>query len=202
MLPIFSWILFLVFCLPAQINLSGQTADWELRKDQDGIKVYTRAEKESFLDEFRGEAMIPASIDRLVQILHDADHMKDWIPDCADSRLISLGKDEQYHYLVSSLPFPLHNRDTYVQFKYVWSADGLTVIITGLPDYGPEEDGLVRIPHLTGFWIFKRVSEMQTHTTYQVLADPGGAVPIWLANSTTVSTPFNTLKNLRKYVQK
>jgi hypothetical protein len=37
--------------------------------------------------------------------------------------------------------------------------------------------------------------------TFQMHADPGGAIPKWLANQTVVDTPFKTLQALRKRLQ-
>jgi len=44
------------------------------------------------------------------------------------------------------------------------------------------------------------IGEYKTSVTYQVHADPGGAIPVWLANATAVDTPYDTLKNLRDYL--
>ena len=182
-------------------DLSPQTPKWTLRKDTEGIKVYTRSSDDSKLDEFRGEGIVESTKERLVEVLQDADHFQDWVPDCAESKLISLEDDDQLHYLVSSLPFPISNRDIYVHFKYTAGAGWAKVIITGLPDYGPENKRLVRIPYLVGFWHFRQIAPNETHVTYQLHADPGGSIPGWLANSTTVTTPLNTIRNLRQYVR-
>jgi hypothetical protein len=36
--------------------------------------------------------------------------------------------------------------------------------------------------------------------SYQIHADPGGWVPVWLANLTVVRMPFKTLRGLRRQV--
>ena len=68
----------------------------------------------------------------------------------------------------------------------------------GLPDYGPKKEDLVRIPSIKGYWLFEKLGAQKTKITYQVLANPGGSIPSWIANAGTVDSPFNTLKSLRK----
>ncbi len=175
---------------------------WELRKEKENIKVFTRSNVSFGLHAFRGEAIIPSSAGQIVSTLKDASNWHQWVPDCASSKMLA-AKDSniQMHYTVTDLPFPLADRDLILHLDFLQTTAGYHIKLSGLPEHLPPVDGLVRVPHLKGDWIIVALSENESHVTYQVHTDPGGSVPTWLANSTAVSTPFNTLKNLREYLQ-
>ena len=100
------------------LGFYAQDSDWELRKDKNGIQVYTREVEGSNLDEFKGVGTVNASVESIVQILQDADNMKDWLPDCKESELLKLEQKDQYHYTITTAPWPVKNRDSYIHFEY------------------------------------------------------------------------------------
>jgi hypothetical protein len=79
-------------------------------------------------------------------------------------------------------------------------SDAATVRVEAVPDFVPRNDGLVRIPRSDGYWRIE-ARDAGVHVTYQIHADPGGLVPIWLANATVVRFPFKTLRNLRQQLR-
>jgi hypothetical protein len=176
----------------------AQDSDWELKKDKDGIKVFTRPVEDSALDEFKSEGIVDAGVDQIVAILKDVDQMKAWVPDCKVAELMKFEGDDQYHYVETQVPFPIRNRDSYVRYRYTKTENGIKVSMEAIPEYKPEVDGLVRIPYLDGFWLLEEISKGRTKVTYQVHDDPGGTIPAWLANATAVNNPYHTIKNLRK----
>ena len=180
---------------------SAQSFDWHLKKNKNGISIYTRPAEHSKLNEFKGIVVLNTPVDALVKTLKDADNLTKWVPDCGTSKLVKIEGNDQYHYLVTKAPFPLLDRDSYIHFKYTTIDNGVKVDIEALPSYKPEKDGLVRVPYCKGYWQLEKQSDQQTKVTYQVSADPGGSIPAWLANTASVSTPFKTLKNLREYVK-
>ena len=196
--PLHLCLVLQVICL-ASHSIYSQT-DWDLRKDKDGIQVYTRSIEGSKLEEFKGIAKIDASVDQLVSVLKDVNGFKDWIPDCELAKLYSLEGDVQVHYIEMDAPFPVSNRDSYYQFTYSRQGKNVKVHIEALPRYGPEKDGLVRIPYVKGFWLLESIGPNTTKLTYQVHASPGGSIPAWLANSFVVNNPFDTIENLRSLI--
>jgi hypothetical protein len=123
------------------------------------------------------------------------------MPDVARAELLSASGNQQYHYMENAAPWPVANRDGVYRFTFDRTEDaGMTVRLEALPDYLPRRDGKVRISKCDGFW--KIVPNGKgVKLTYQVLADPAGAIPSWIANRTVVGTPWKTLKNLRGHLQ-
>lgn len=175
----------------------AQNGPWQLRKNADGIKVYTRTVSGSDLDEFKAVGIVNASPSRLAQHLKEVKDFPTWMPLCAKAELKKQGPDYLIQYQEMDAPFPVSNRDGYYQFNFKADGPNIRVDIKALPDYGPQKEDLVRIPSANGFYYFKDLGQGKSEVTYQMLAGPGGSIPAWLANSTVVNNPFETLRNLQ-----
>jgi len=176
---------------------------WVLAKRADGITVYTRHVSDSPLKAFRGEIDLPTSVERVLAVLGEADTFPDWLPDVADCELLRASERERYVYVETEAPWPVWNRDGVFHFTFRRDdpADGAaaTVDVEALPDFVPAREGKVRVPRSDGHWRIEP-NAGGVHVSYEIHADPGGSVPVWLANLTVVRMPFQTMKNLRREV--
>lgn len=186
------WLLVWTVALPTLAD----DGDWELRKDDDGIRVWTRPVPGSALDEFRGQTEYQVTLHDLVVVMRDADKLVSWMPDCKASRLIERNNGEQWHYMQTDLPWPAKDRDGVYRTTYLAQADGsVKVLIEGVPDYLPKTDGLIRIGGAEGFWMLEPAGDT-VRVTYQLHVDPGGSLPAWLVNQEVIAQPYKTLKAL------
>ena len=55
--------------------------------------------------------------------------------------------------------------------------------------------------HLKGKWVFTPLTNGMVQVIYQVRVNPGGSIPGWLAGSSSVDTPFVTLKKMRELLK-
>lgn len=170
--------------------------DWTLRKNEDGIKVYTRPVSGSALDEFKGTCIVDAQTQELAELLKDVASYPDWLPNCSEAQLIKREGNVQIHYSQTEAPFPVSNRDCYYRYTYIQKGPDYEVKMTALPDYGPQREGVVRMKKVQGHWYFQALKDGRSRVSYQVHADPGGSIPSWLTNSAVVSNPYNTLSKL------
>ena len=202
--------LFQAFWLIAVIigaALSAQTAqaDWTLQKDDEGIRVHTRPNPNSSLDEFKGTVELRARLSSLVKLIRDADHSQDWMHSSGGTEVVTkISIKEQIVRNITLSPWPVRDRD--VILKASSYQDPKTLIITielhSLSNHAPEREGFVRMPQLDGRWVFKPVAQDMVQVSYQLKIDPGGSIPGWIARSSTTDIPFNTLKQMREIVKK
>jgi hypothetical protein len=195
-------------CLAVLLALYGSPicsaeSAWTLAKQSEGISVYTRSVADSPLKEFRGDVELAASVEQVLAVLRDASTFPDWLPDTLDCRLLRTSDVERTIYIETHAPWPVWNRDGV--FHFTFSRDpGLdgaaNVRVEAIPGLVPPREGKVRVPRSDGFWRIEPKAG-GVHVSYQIHADPGGWVPVWLANITVVRMPFKTLKNLRRQVQ-
>jgi hypothetical protein len=191
-------LLALTMSLISCTAMVAQNGVWQLRKQSDGISVYTRPHAQSDLEESLAEMTVDLPVSTLVAELKQADEFEAWMPLCKRAQLLKVDGDHQYHYQELSVPFPLDNRDAIVHYHYIFIANGIKVAITAAPTMLPEKEGLVRIDYLDGNWLFERVSDSQTKVTYQIVSDPGGSIPAWLSNTAAVDNPFDMMVALRR----
>lgn len=184
-------------------NALGQSGDWELRKNDKGIKVFTREVGGSEFAAFRGEMRVRASLASLAAVLYDVADYPEWLPLTSEARLIDRSAPHTHvHYTVSEAPWPISDRDAVVRYTYDYEAAArrLTVRLEAVPDYLPETEH-VRVRQSQGAWTFTQQADGYVLVTYELHADPNGDIPAWLANQTAVDQPFGTLKALRKQVK-
>ena len=115
---------------------------WNLVKDKDGIKVYTRAEPNSTLKSFRGEAMLDAPVDKISRWIMDPGKREWWADTFTELTLLDY-KEGKYirYYAVYGLPWPLTDRDIATETRL--SEDSITGVTTmvsrPIPDAVPDK---------------------------------------------------------------
>jgi ribosome-associated toxin RatA of RatAB toxin-antitoxin module len=176
---------------------------WELAKDADGIRVYTRTIPGSGFKEYKAQVTIRSSLSSLVALVDDIGACPKWIDTCAKGKLLKrINPRESYTYTINHAPWPVSDRDAVVH-NIIRQEPGsriVTIQIKGISDYVPEKPDLVRVKRLKGFWRFTPFEDGSVRVTYQVHSEPGGNLPSWLINSVVVTQPFRTLQNMRKVV--
>lgn len=197
---------FLILFLTNALLFSGFGQEgWTQGKVKDGINVFTRDSDKSAFDEFRATMPLNQSIHSFVAVMRDAEGLPEWAYNVKNARSLKMmGDSLQFYYSEVSIPFPFTNRDGIYRNHYTWKADSslLIVDIDILPDYMEEKEGLIRIPYGKGFWRVKVLGDNRLDITFQMVVDPGGSVPSWLANIFVEETPTYTLKKLREIIVK
>jgi hypothetical protein len=180
-------------------------SEWNLKKDKNGIKVYTRSVENSSFDEFKGTTSIEKiSLSEVLDVILDVKNYESLFPDCMNPKVLKQeGKYYDIHHIQVKAPWPIKNRDTVYEQKAVVDKNGKYAIVSLKPlsDYIPENKDFVRIREGSGFWELTEDDSNNVNVIYQFHGEPGGDIPAWLANSFVVSQPFETLKNLRNKVK-
>jgi len=194
------WMAIIVLLIT--LNVSARE-DWQLKKAEDGIKVYTKTESGSDYKSFKAEMQLNCRIDDIVEVLKEMNNVNNWVADSKEVKLLKTEGNSQYYYIETSLPWPFNNRDMVYRFQYIAiNSDQVKVSVTGLPEYIQPKKGIVRLEKANGYWLLTSIDSGKTAVTYQMHVEPGGLIPAWLANAFIVNVPFSTFKGLRRVVQK
>jgi len=195
-------ILVLIF-LAIFININGQTSEWELEKNQDGIKIFTRKTDEFPVKEFKAIVTIHTDLNTLIDILNDVENYPKWMTDCLYAKTIKqVNENERFDYATAQVPWPLSDRDMIWHFVLKMDNEKKEYIAssTSEPDYIGKMKGFERLKKSRGLWKFKEI-ENNVQVTYMFAGDPGVPVPNWIINMFIVDGPFKTLTNLRKLAE-
>jgi hypothetical protein len=180
-------------------------ADWQLKVDKDGIKVYTKDVANSAFKAIKTVCSIDVSASRLTAVLLDINHCAEWVYSTKSCTLLSQSNPLElvYHSEVN-VPWPVNNRDFIVGLKVTQDAasKAVSVIAENKPTYLPAYKNIVRIPQSYSKWLIQPVNNNLVNVEYILKVDPGGSVPAWLINLFATRGPFESFKNLRLQVKK
>lgn len=190
--------LFFIFTILLSYNGLAGNGSWELEKNENGIKVYTRTVDGENIREFKALTTISASRKTIAQIIVNINDYVNWYPDISEAQILEkIAPGQYYVYSVLDLPWPATDRDG-VSKMTISKSDGTTTIkmksVDGIKD---ENDDYVRIEKSYGYWKLKTVGS-KTSVHFQYFASPGGSLPDWIINMFIVDNPFDTLTLLKE----
>jgi hypothetical protein len=190
--------LFLLF----SVSVFGQEG-WDLKKDKDGIKAYTKPVEGSSMKAIKATTEFNCSLETCLAVLRDIPHLIELFPDCAKAAKVEQSDTDQIHYLHLKAPWPVADRDATFRLEYSYDAANKSALITATTGAGeyPEQKGLVRLTDGGGSWTFTRIDDSHTSLDYYYHGNPGGSIPAWLANSVAEENPFKMLQNYHQLVK-
>lgn len=207
------WLKHTLLCLQALLlSLPGWALDpgWQLARDSDGVKVYTRPVEGSDIKAFRGEVEVEATALQVLGALDDTPAFVEWMHNCIDSKLVhSYSLVDRQQYMVIDFPWPTTDRDMVVRNQIAYNLEKGHVKIdlsafaeADLPDSAraamPKSGKRRRVSQMNGFFELQQLGDSRTKVIYQLHMDPAGAVPSGIVNAMIVDNPFNSLQGLRK----
>ncbi len=198
-----SYLLTIAILLFAAFITPEFGAEWTLKKDKNGVQIYTRPVEGSTLKEFRGIVNIQTTVEAAKKLLLDLPSYTEWSHNCIESSVLKINNENDIIGItLTDAPWPVQDREAIVQTIVVEKNGSIHLNMTALPDYTKAKDGVVRVPKMTGFWKITSNGDGTVEVVQQVHASPGGRIPDWLANSAVVDTPYNTLLNMKRRLEK
>jgi hypothetical protein len=188
----------------AQAQAQAQAAEWQLVSHAPGLTLYTRAVDGQDLKDFRGVLRVQASMRQVVHMLVDADNMPQWFFNMQEARLLEInGPDKSFLYFVIKGLWPVSDRDAVVRLHVQQDARTLVLqlVATAAPEHYPPMRNRVRMPRLLASWTITPLSAHRTEVRFDGHADPGGSIPVWMANLVAEELPRVTLRNLRQRLE-
>jgi hypothetical protein len=179
--------------------------NWELKKDQDGIRVYSRPDDSSRCNDLKVETTLPAKLSSLAALVLDTDNYPNWVFSTGKTAVLKkTGPAELYFYDLINSPWPASDRDLIVRLHLL--QDSLTRVLSikaeEMANYIPEKKGIVRVPLSIERWTVTPLPGDKIRISYELRLDPGAAVPGWLINMFSTKGPFETFTRLRDQLKR
>lgn len=175
-------------------------APWELASDRDGIRVYTQHVPGQDMKNFRGVVRVQASMRQVLAALVDSEAMPEWFFHLREARMLEIGGAQgAYMYLWLRGIWPVSDRDAVIRLHLHQQPDTLALHMDAeaAPAYMPPMRDRVRIPRLRSGWVVTPLGPALTEIRLDGNADPGGRIPVWIANTVVTLMPRDTLHKLR-----
>ncbi|MEO6550252.1 MAG: START domain-containing protein [Ferruginibacter sp.] len=190
---------FIFVCLVFQMTTQAQE-DWRLRKDQNGIKVFSRKPKGVKFDEIKVESEYEGRISQLAAVLYDIGKQYQWVYKTAKSELLKeVSPGDVFFYTEIECPWPFDNRDLVVHMIMTQNASTkvMNIEAKSADKYLPEKRKKVRIKYSRASWIVTPLNNHRFKVEYHLQIDPGEGAPAWLLNLFSTDGPYESFRNLK-----
>lgn len=187
------WCIMLVIFVPHIV-----ASDWQLKKDKNGIQVFTKNKEGSHQYLYKVVALVAASPEDIyTQVIDFKDNLK--YMELVDSLCFLEHKTNELYrnYLHFNMPWPVKNRDMVMEMTVKNDDNGFYLESSTLPGYIQSNQGTIRIHDFHEKWIIKKMSQpgwSQVIVTGWV--DPGGSIPGWIVQLISVRTPYRFISGI------
>ncbi len=185
-------------------SLCSQT-QWSLKKDKDGIQIYTGSLENSKFKIVKVECIVKSSLTQLATLLLNAESQPKWVFSTKSAYITRrVSPSEIYYYAELNTPWPISTRDMVIDLAI--TQDPVTKIMTvhadNIDKIVPVKAGKIRVPITEATWTVIPLQENKIKISYLIRIDPGGEVPAWMVNLFIVKIPYETFKNLTSLLQR
>ena len=175
---------------------------WELKKNQDGIAVYTRKAAKGSIKELRVVCELDATKAQLISTIENIADYNSWVYSNKKSTILKMITPQNIiYYTQSHLPWPIKDRDLIVELNITPTPDVLNIQAKSLPDYLPKENDYIRVPYSFAQWKVTQGADNKLKVDYTFSIDPGGSIPSWIVNATLTIGPFNSFVRLKQILK-
>ena len=185
-----------LFFTIAYINLlPSSNESWELKKDQDSIKVYIRNVDDN-TKEYLAETIINSDIDKIFKTITDFDNSYRWMYKLNSSKILEKSDTLMYVYFVVDMNWPLKNRDLISDAVITQNENKIRIVMNSYPDYMPEKDKLIRIKQSRSIWNLEKIDDEYTKVALQSYAIVEG-IPTFIMDLFILDSPMYSMTQLR-----
>ncbi|MBO0800143.1 MAG: hypothetical protein J2P31_15085 [Blastocatellia bacterium] len=156
---------------------------WELARDQDGVKVYTLKAPGSDLIQAKGVTQVHSTLGGLVKLMTDPSTC-----DGAGCHAESNNRvDEwlEYASFTIDLPFPFQNREFAIRSHIHQDprTKEILVVVGAAPDRFPPNDCCFRVTEMNNTWRFTPLENGLVEVEFVYNLNLGGYIPVLLMNT-------------------
>ena len=176
---------------------------WVKVNEQKDLVIWNRDVPGSSVRELRAEAYVDFPVDKVWEVIDDIEKYTEFMPYIEQIKVVERAPDKVVAYhrfdapLVAERDYTLtilSEMDVEKKiYRRTWSATN---------DKGPKSvSGIVRVDICDGSWMLTADGPNRTRLVYFLHTNPGGSVPMWIANkANSVSLPdlFTAIRNRTK----
>jgi len=182
----------------------AQDQDCALKKDADGILVYTcKSENERFKSLKASFTIKHTTLEELETFLRKVDRYTTWQYNMISAKLLkTVSEDAMIVRTEIDAPWPVENRELIVEYSFSRqsSSKKLKVVTKTVAFEYPASDEVVRVPFSHAEWDVTAVGDA-LQVSYTMRIDPGGSVPAWLINMAMADGPHESFTKLKKLLE-
>ncbi len=203
----FSTLLLALFTfqvLPGQNGGSLDEEAWKMKKEGDGIRIYTRwmeAEPKRKAREMKIVMTIKAPPQQIIEVIRGEKIDTPWMDQVKQSYPFDISADRNnwYNYTEFKLPWPINNQDVVTLYQLKWEAfPGIAHInISSADGKVAAKKGINRIEYYEGSWHLAATAE-ETQVEYRIFSKSKPLFPRWITDPLVHKNLIRSFNNLRR----
>ena len=204
MIPAVKTFFIILMALVCQLTVKSQQS-WNLKKDKNGIKIFTRKTDSSTIDELKVECTIEGTLSQLAAVILDMNSHTDWVYKSSKCYLLKQNSPtDLLFYNETECPWPLNNRDLVAHLTLTQDPTNKTMIIEArdVDGYLPVRKDIVRTKHSYVRWKVIPIDDKNLQIEYTIQVDPAGSIPSWILNLFASKGPYETFMKLKEIVKR
>ena len=175
-------------------------ADWVLEKQKGNVSIHSQ-ETDSGYKDILVKTTIDVKSSALIALLEDVAFYSQWMHNCLEVKIIeNISPNERIINSFFNAPWPVKNRDMVVLSEIKTENDRVSITLSDQGNSIPHHSKFVRMQNMHGVWQARKLENGQTEITYEGGGNPGGNLPIFLANNELIDSMFKTFQNLNKVI--
>jgi hypothetical protein len=197
--------IFLVTVAVMMICFVRAQNSWVLKRQQDGIKVYTRSQTNSNIKVVKVECILNATLSQLAAVIFDIATNDQWVYRTKNYNVLKqVNPLDLYYYAEVQTPWPASNRDFIAHIKLSQNPVSKVMVVDAenAPFFVAQKQDIVRIMHSIGKWVVTIQNPNTIKAEYTLFTDPGGNVPSWLMNMFIADGPLESFQKLKEHLKK
>jgi hypothetical protein len=167
-----------------------------------GLAVYTREKPGVDVKEVKATGQVDAPPVKVFEVVTDYEHQVGNMPYVQDQAVFTRTDKVVTFWAIADFPL-VSRRDWVVKSRLEKNLPGGVYRAAWdpfeVPDVPPPEDGVIRLKVNTGSWTMEPLDGgKRTMATYQLLTDPGGRIPKFIANKANTKALPELFARVRK----
>jgi len=177
---------------------SADSADWQSYKQNANTQVDYRKSQDGLL-QIRAQTTVKSGIGAMLHLMEDTANIKTWVANSQKAKILSHPNAQTHlvHTYFSAI-WPVSKRDMVT--KSVWRQDPhslvLRMFVTDVGQNYPLVKGYVRMQQVEGEWTLTPLADGKLTIQYQGQADPGGKLPVFIAEKVALRASWQTFMQL------
>ena len=172
---------------------------------QYGLAVYTREKPGIDVKEVKAVGQVDAPPAKVFQVVTDYEHQVGNMPYIQDQAVFERTEKEAVFWAVADFPL-VSRRDWILKSTFVKNGPGgvyrAAWAPTQVPGVPAPESGVIRLKVNSGSWTLEPLDGgKRTLATYQLLTDPGGSIPTFIANKANTKALPELFDHVRKHAE-
>jgi hypothetical protein len=199
----YDWVLFLLLVV-IPLNNFAVESEWELRKNKNGIKIYTKEREDTHIYMYKVVTSFAASPEKIYrQVVDFRENLK--YMELVDSlKSLDHRKDKRYrNYMHFDMPWPVNNREMIMEMKVQFSQNGIYLESNNVEGVLQNNEGTIPIKDFREKWkIEEDMNGNKSKITVTGWVNPGGAIPVWVVNLFSARTPYRFISGIIQELRK